>query len=56
MSAERDRWLNDLAASCHSCADCWNVPCEGCMAAGVCDQICVCDDDDDSDGRDEDDE
>lgn len=35
-----------LAKECRCCSDCWSLPCEGCAAGGVCDQICNCDDDD----------
>lgn len=43
-----------LARECRCCPDCWDVPCGGCQAGGVCDDICHClDVDDDEWGDDE---
>lgn len=41
-------WLVSCAAGCVCCDVCWNPPCEGCAAGGVCDMLpCRCDDEPD---------
>lgn len=47
LDAELERHLVECARSCRACPDCWDVPCGGCTAGGVCDAICKCDRDDD---------
>ena len=39
------QWLYDLAKDCKCCPDCSEQPCEGLMAGGLCDEMCMCDDD-----------
>lgn len=37
-------WLEDCAQGCECCPSCWDVPCPGCQAGGMCDRIpCSCD-------------
>lgn len=58
-----DEWLAEAAKGCRCCADCWEVPCGGCQAGGICDNHCACytdtdrcGDDYSEDGRSEDDD
>lgn len=49
MSAEPDfdAGLIEYAASitdCRCCSVCWENPCPACMAGGICDHICSCED------------
>ena len=37
-----DAWMNQLALECQCCPLCWDVPCDGCMAGGICDAMCIC--------------
>ena len=59
-SAEEQQWLDELAKECHCCERCnGSAPCEGLMAGGFCDEMCLCDfecnvdDDDDFEFNDE---
>lgn len=53
------RFLVEAAKDCRCCAGCYQVPCAGCTAGGVCDAMaCRCDDEpvdyhDDDDGYDD---
>lgn len=38
------RWLEECAKDCHCCPICWDFPCDGVMAGGLCDDMCICDD------------
>ncbi len=39
-----DEWLQEIAAKCNCCPECWQVPCGGCMYGGLCDNMpCRCD-------------
>jgi hypothetical protein len=40
-------YLADAAAACCCCPDCGLVPCEGVLAGGVCDDLCICPEDGD---------
>lgn len=41
-----DHFLTDCASKCRCCSCCWQVPCGGCTAGGVCDAMpCSTDDD-----------
>lgn len=42
---EYQQWLEELAKECTCCSVCWDVPCGGCMAGGMCDNMCICEDD-----------
>lgn len=42
-----EKFLAEMAKQCRSCPECWDVPCGGCVAGGVCDRICNCEPDDD---------
>ena len=44
-------WITKVAEECDCCPRCWEVPCNGCLRGGVCDNMCICDADDE-DGRD----
>lgn len=50
-----EEWLLTAARNCKCCVCCGDVPCAGCAAGGVCDEMeCFCDadmDDDDEDGE-----
>ncbi|PZR07103.1 MAG: hypothetical protein DI536_29030 [Archangium gephyra] len=37
------KWLEGTARRCQSCSRCWDVPCGGCQAGGICDAHCHCD-------------
>ncbi len=43
------RFLADCAKDCRCCSRCWDKPCAGCTAGGVCDDICHCDELEDTD-------
>jgi hypothetical protein len=34
-----EAWLSALAAECLCCGCCWDKPCGGCQAGGVCDAM-----------------
>ena len=59
ISPEEQEWLNKLAKECNCCEQCCGKPCEGLMAGGFCDEMCLCDfecnvdDDDDFEFNDE---
>lgn len=35
-----------MAKDCRCCPTCWQVPCDGVCAGGLCDMHCRCDEDD----------
>ena len=38
-----EQWLAEAARECRCCSQCWQVPCGGCAAGGVCDALeCTC--------------
>ena len=39
---EYQQWLEEAAKKCTCCPVCWEVPCDGCLAGGICDNICNC--------------
>lgn len=40
-----DLFLAECAKSCTCCGTCWSVPCDGCQAGGICDEMtCRCED------------
>lgn len=41
--------MKDWISQCGCCSDCSQVPCDGVMAGGMCDESCECEDDDDPD-------
>ena len=43
----RQAWIEATALECQSCAWCTALPCDGCMAGGICDQWCHCAEDED---------
>jgi len=51
-----DQWLSEIARTCRSCPECWEVPCGGCQQGGVCDAICHCYRHDNGDEHDEQDQ
>ena len=46
---EYQQWLQELAEECMCCPICWEVPCGGCMAGGICDEMCICHEEDECD-------
>lgn len=54
-----EAYLRALSRECRCCVNCWDVPCPGCLAGSVCDEICHCfdvyHDADEDDERDEED-
>lgn len=44
--ASYEEFLAGCAMHCRCCCECWQVPCDGCVAGGICDEVCRCDDDD----------
>lgn len=47
-SPSYQEFIEAAARKCRSCPVCSEVPCDACMAGGVCDQFCSCLDDYDS--------
>ena len=43
------QWMEELTLECECCPICWDVPCAGCMAGGICDSMCICGQDGDED-------
>jgi hypothetical protein len=37
-----EKFVEECAKECLCCPECWEVPCGGCLAGGVCDNICFC--------------
>ena len=46
---EYQKWMEELELECECCPVCWDVPCAGCMAGGICDSMCICGQDGDED-------
>ena len=42
--AEYEKFVEECAKECTCCPDCWDVPCDGCLSGGICDNICFCND------------
>lgn len=38
--------IESIARDCRNCEECSGRPCDACMAGGVCDRRCTCDEDD----------
>jgi len=38
-------FLESMIKHCKCCPYCSNIPCDGILAGGMCDEICNCDDD-----------
>lgn len=47
------KWLEECAKDCKCCSICWDVPCPGCMAGGICDDMCTCDEHNDEGNEEE---
>jgi len=41
------RYIAAAAKECNCCSVCCRVPCDGCLAGGMCDATCHCSEDDD---------
>ena len=51
-----DEFYAEVAKTCRNCTECGQqVPCPGCCAGGVCDEMCACHEFDEPDGGDDDD-
>lgn len=35
-------FVQECIRHCSCCPDCWDVPCDGTMAGGICDHMCHC--------------
>lgn len=38
-------YFEQCALDCDCCPHCWEVPCGSCLAGGICDNICRCEED-----------
>jgi len=43
---EISQWMEGLATKCKCCPICCDLPCDGCITTGICDQMCYCTDED----------
>lgn len=42
---EREAWYAECTRGCNCCPTCWECPCAGCCAGGICDDMrCTCQD------------
>lgn len=49
-----DRFIESCMKDCRCCHECCNLPCDGTMAGGFCDEMCFCPSDEDVEARYED--